>query len=174
MTAWHGDPELKERIVARMRQHRDADAFARGVYQERDGKMPFGYKGCAIGCLLDLQPESPKSDDGYCEYCGDRGCDGCVADPNLSWHGLVETQFGIDEFVASRIDAIFESIAAHEEASDFAVAVVEAIPVGADLGGVYDAWFVWEKSWDGRFGDAKAKLFELIADAPVGAVSDAG
>jgi hypothetical protein len=167
VTAWHGDPELKERIVARMRQHRKDDAFIQGAYQELDISLPLGYRGCAIGCLLDKDPD--------------------VID---SWHGLVASQFGIPYGVAEIIDSTFESFCAgddsHARASDFAVAAIEAIPVGADLTDVFDQFHEWhatngftddntEGAWVAEENRYAAKLIELVAAAPTReAVSDAG
>ena len=45
MKAFHGDPAIKERYLARVRAHRAADELVRGQYWE-DGK------GCAVGCTI--------------------------------------------------------------------------------------------------------------------------
>jgi hypothetical protein len=46
MIAYHGDPSIKEKYLARVRAHRAADNLVRGVGW-KDGK------GCAIGCTLE-------------------------------------------------------------------------------------------------------------------------
>jgi hypothetical protein len=176
VTAWHGSQELKDRIVARMHQHRADDAIVQGVYQHLDIALPLGYRGCAIGCLLDRQPVESITGS-RCIGCGEPECDGCISDPDDGWHEEVERQFGIPRFVAERIDNVFESFEGHARAADFAVAAVEAIPVGADLTGVQDGWQSWvETTTDAECYDSStkraAKLIELIAAAPV-AVSDA-
>lgn len=176
MTAWHGDPVLKERIVARMHAHRQADGFIQGLYQKLDVAMPAGYRGCAIGCLLDRQPLATRDEYGYCQECGAKAEHECSVEPEGGWHKEVERQFGIPWFVADRIDATFEGTAGHDAASDFAVAVIEAIPVGADLSGFGDTWNSWsEAASDGEYFDQNArtaKVFELIAAAPIQEVSD--
>jgi hypothetical protein len=176
VTAWHGSHELKERTVAKMRLHREKDAFVRGTYQILEKDLPTGYRGCAVGCLLDKQSVAGPDEYGDCLECGLRDCAGCPAEPADGWHGEVYRQFGIPSLVAAQIDNVFEMAPGHDTASDFAVAVVEAIPVGADLTGVADALLAWARDatgdeyydYDVRIG----KLFELIAAAPV-EVSDA-
>ena len=172
MTAWHGDPELKARIVARMHQHRKDDAFVQGAYQYLDGALPLGYRGCAIGCLLDPQRGDKPRAEGY---------------STNAWHDEARRQFGIPTDVSDLIDTTFEDFATyddnHARASDFAVAVIEAIPVGADLTGVSELFDAWYKRWprpntddwdadDRAVEDAvSAKVIELVSAAPV-AVSD--
>lgn len=162
MTAWHGSQELKDRIVARMHQHRLADAIVQGSYQIRDRELPLGYRGCAVGCLLDKQPG---------------------LEPAAGWHGEVEKQFGIPAAVAEAIDSTFENFGigddSHSRASDFAVAVVEAIPVGADLGNLIERFDEWsenyartefedaEEEWRAEEDAQAAKLIELLRNAPV-------
>jgi hypothetical protein len=46
LLAYHGDPKIKERYVARVAAHREADELIHGTGWE-DGK------GCAIGCLFE-------------------------------------------------------------------------------------------------------------------------
>jgi len=48
--AWNGDHDLKQRTVAQMRQHREADRLIQGMYIQGD---PNGdaWRGCNIGCL---------------------------------------------------------------------------------------------------------------------------
>jgi hypothetical protein len=114
MIAWHGSHELKARVMARLREHWEQDEFIRGLYQEIDPIAAAGYRGCAIGCTLPLQSKSQET-----------------LDDISSWHRRVEELYGISAEVAWVIDNTFESLESTEEAADFAVAVVEAIPVGA-------------------------------------------
>ncbi len=44
LLAYHNDPALKERTVAEMKLHREADQIVQGMYWD-DGK------GCAVGCM---------------------------------------------------------------------------------------------------------------------------
>lgn len=158
LLAWFGDPALKERVVLKMKEHRAKDEIVRGTYQDffvydkelgrdvltlptEEGVAPEGstYKGCAVGCTL--PPISQKYDDG-----------------DFNWHQEVEKHYGIDSYVAWLIDEIFESQDTFEEAAQFAVDVIEAIPVGADL-----SWFE-----ETRYGPHSAERFlETLRKAPV-------
>jgi hypothetical protein len=59
------------------------------------------------------------------------------ATPQGGWHGEVERQYGIPERVGHIIDSTFEHLKAPAHAA-FAVEVIDAIPVGADLSLVAD------------------------------------
>jgi len=121
ITAWHNSPDLKTQVVDRLRQHRAADEIVHGVYQELDPDTASGYRGCAIGCTLPAQPS----------YNVD-GIDQIT--PGQGWHAQVEAEYGIPATIAHLIDGIFEALPTDRgEHADFAVAVIEAIPVGADL-----------------------------------------
>ena len=45
MIAYHNDPALKDRLLAEMAAHREAERLTQGIYWN-------GAKGCAVGCLL--------------------------------------------------------------------------------------------------------------------------
>lgn len=45
MIAFHGDPKIKEKYLARLRAHAKADEIIHGVYWEHG-------KGCAVGCTI--------------------------------------------------------------------------------------------------------------------------
>ena len=45
MLAYHGDPAIKAKHVARMRAHQEADELVRGTYWKNG-------KGCAVGCTI--------------------------------------------------------------------------------------------------------------------------
>jgi hypothetical protein len=50
MRAYHNDPALKERVMAKIAAHREAHRIAKGAYVDRSsGKK----KHCAVGCLLE-------------------------------------------------------------------------------------------------------------------------
>jgi hypothetical protein len=106
---WHGDPELKATVVNRMRAHRAQDDFIQGAYQVPNA-TDNGYKGCAIGCMLEYDQAS-----------------------TWPWHFRVERQFGIPAALAAVIDDTFEEQPDFQAAGEFALAVVEAIPVGVEL-----------------------------------------
>lgn len=135
--AWHGDPNLKAAAVQRMKEHREADSFAQGYYQLHDPKKALGYKGCALGCMVAEQAE-PE---------------------DVTFTVLVEETYGIPESVAAAIDDAFESLR-FKDCAKFAVAVVEAIPVGADL------TEVGREYWDA----AGTAVFEASPSAPADAL----
>ena len=49
LRAFHGDPAIKAKYLARVRMHRELDHLTQGVGWESDGET----KGCAVGCTLD-------------------------------------------------------------------------------------------------------------------------
>jgi len=128
--AWFGDPLLKERTVALMKRHRELDHFLQGDYQTLRSPSGIGFKGCAVGCLVETSELGWVDNSNLMlRYDGDDS--GAVA-----WHLAVQEQFGIPAPVAAAIDGLFEHQDDFEAAGDFAVAVVEAIPVGADLSAI--------------------------------------
>lgn len=134
--AWFGDPELKASTEVAMKEHRAKDELERGSYMlfsnivmwSNRGVLPgltdaelrgnVGFKGCALGCMLydRLDVEAVRR----------------LLSDNTTWHGETERVFGIPEYIAWAIDNFFESRTTFEEAAEAAVAMVEAIPVGAD------------------------------------------
>jgi hypothetical protein len=51
LTAFHGDQAIKDRYLARVKSHMEADRLIRGTGWD-------GYKGCAIGCTLEAYDHS--------------------------------------------------------------------------------------------------------------------
>lgn len=160
MLAWHGRAGLKAEVVARMKAHRAADDFIQGHYQIADTDSPLGYRGCALGCTL------PKIEGGLPRTLLEE----------------VELQYGIHRHVADLIEDIFEGVD-EEDAGDFAVAVIKAIPVGADLSRIVErlddfreypepAPFVHrsDEPFDGPY-EARDWLLRELAAAPVPAVT---
>ena len=45
MKAYHGNPQVKRNVLARVRRHRAADEIIKGIYWEQG-------KGCAVGCTI--------------------------------------------------------------------------------------------------------------------------
>jgi hypothetical protein len=128
LLAWFGSQPLKDEVMDRLRKHRAEDDFIQGIYQTIDPQRALGYRGCAIGCTL---PKATKYDD-----------DGGLVPPGdvtEDWHWAIEHFYGIPWRVAGAIDDLFEALPA-EQCGDFAVDVIEAIPVGADLDGVVEWW----------------------------------
>lgn len=121
--AWHGDPALKAEVLGRLRAHRADDEIVQGTYQRLSPDTASGYRGCAIGCTL---PRQALDHDIHGEITG-------ILEPDADgWHGEVERLYGIPEWIGMRIDWAFEDLPA-EDCAEFAVAVIDAIPVGADL-----------------------------------------
>lgn len=143
--AWHGDPELKAAVVERMKQHREADSFAQGFYQLTDPEKALGYKGCALGCMVPLR---------------DDDVDG------LDFDEKVEEQFGIPARLADAIDESFESLD-FDDCAEFAVSVVAAIPVGADLHAAAETWWEEWAAEDVSNIEYAARLLALVSAAPL-------
>lgn len=155
LLAWHSNPELKAEVVARMHAHRAADSIIQGCYQYIDSDLAVGYEGCAIGCTLPKLPS--ETADALTRDLQDGG---------LGWWGRIEAAYGIPVPIARLIDNTFEEQYEFEAHARFAVNVVEAIPVGADLTGISDAWD------DAQMDDAEPKararwLIAALAAAPI-------
>lgn len=48
LIAYHGNPQLKAKILAQITAHREADEILQGAYYRTDGKVQV----CAVGCVL--------------------------------------------------------------------------------------------------------------------------
>lgn len=155
MSAWHGDPALKARIVERMKAHRAADNLIQAVYQTIDPETALGYRGCAVGCALDR-----VSSDGAEILNQSELVDGTIV---LGWHAEMGRQLGFPPELARLIDNIFEE--QDYDAADFAVKILEVAPVGADLSGVHSAFCDLEDSKEGATTRAE-RLCRLVAESP--------
>jgi hypothetical protein len=120
LTAYLGDPALKTRVLTGLAAHAAADELVRGVYFEQrvdDDKV----RACSIGCTLhDLNPQLPAAD-----------------------HARFVGELGIPEQIAHLIDAIFEAQPDDKAAAAWSQRIMAAIPVGADLTGVWDRYALW-------------------------------
>jgi hypothetical protein len=120
LTAYLGDPALKERVLTGLAAHAAADELVRGVYFEQ-GVDDDRKRGCSIGCTLhDLNPQLPAND-----------------------HSRFVGELGIPEQIAHLIDAIFEEQPDDKAAAAWSQRIMAAIPVGADLTGVWDRYALW-------------------------------
>jgi hypothetical protein len=128
LLAWHGSADLKAEVVARMKAHRDADSIVQGIYQGGEDGLPLGYEGCVLGCTL------PHLTQDELDRLYDESRIG-----GSGWWGRIQTEYGIPLIVAQLIDYTFEAQDNPDHAA-FAVEVIEAIPVGADLSGIHDQW----------------------------------
>lgn len=145
--AWLGDPSLKEEVVLRMKEHRAEDSIVQGHYQEYAPELASQYKGCLLGCTL---PQMRVDN----------------ADEIVAWHHEVERLYGIPVPVACLLEDLFENMD-FDEAADFAVESIEAIPTGADLADAVTYWFsdYQKMPWSGE--KHKAKVLDLLRNAPV-------
>jgi hypothetical protein len=151
--AWHSNPALKAEVMERLRAHRAADSFIQGFYQLADPKHVTGYRGCALGCTL---PKLSRKDFAALES----------RDDGRPWWERIEREYGIPAEVAGLIDYIFEEQDSFVEAADFAVAVIEAVPVGAELDRIEDAW-IDAQMYDAELGAAARWLIDALSNAPV-------
>jgi hypothetical protein len=156
LLAWYGSQPLKEEVMERLRKHREADSIVQRIYQRLDQDKALGYRGCAIGCTLPPRPPAAEP------------WEVGVVDEPESWHGEVEDLYGIDARIGEAIDDIFESLPV-DECGAFAVDVMEAIPVRADLSEVAR----WAGALDLQDSDREearrdaAELIERLRTAPV-------
>ena len=129
MKAWYGNPELKAEVLARMLQHRVEDSIIQGSFQQYDPELASQYRGCLIGCTL---PRGTVESYELC--CAD--CDAASSGPmyieEQDWLYDVERMYGLPLEYNKLIERVFEMLPV-EKAPWFAVASVEATPVGADM-----------------------------------------
>ena len=145
--AWFGDPALKEEVVLRMKEHRAEDSIIQGEYQKFAPEMATQYKGCLLGCTLPLVQIAPGL--------------------QMRWQRRVAEAYGIPTGVAYLLENVFENLP-FEEAANFAVESIEAIPVGADLTEVERYWLLEDESdasWSAT--KEKDKVLGLLRNAPV-------
>lgn len=157
--AWLSDPDLKEEVLLRMKQHRAEDSIIQGKYQVYAPELATKYKGCLLGCTLPMQP-----------YVVPGGRPSWEIDHDyFSWHMEVEKSYGIPYTVAHLMESVFEALP-FGKAAQFAVDSIEAIPVGADLSGVMDRWKSFLNSHPSGIWGASARMRELLTilrEAPV-------
>src|ERR1700752_398285 len=110
---FHGDPELKTKLLVRIGGHEQADAIVQGSYETWNGDV----HRCAVGCSLrDLADrENPPSD----------------------WHQAMEDVLGIPVWLAHLEDRVFEGLSS-EDAKAWPRRFSEALPVGTNLDGLND------------------------------------
>lgn len=122
LRAYHNDPALKTQVVALIHWHREQDRLIKGVYQDTRTGV---FRGCAVGCTLrSLQ-----------EITG-------IAQEDYSVRARYETLIGVPQALAGVQDRLFETLPTPENQA-FAVAFLDAIPVGADLSLVWPHLAVW-------------------------------
>lgn len=152
--AWHGDPDLKENTILRMKDHAEQDRFIRGTYMALEGEydeLTSEWGGCLHGCLTaeNLAVEKKVSMvEFYLRH-----------EPDVNWHAETQRFFGIDQSIGSALDHAYEK-EWDTPSADVAIQLLEAIPVGADLDNIdlYD-----------DEGDLLplSEILEILRNAPV-------
>lgn len=152
--AWHGDPKLKERTIARMETHAEADRFMQGAYVSVDATGK-DWKGCLHGCLAveDVMRERSWTLRDLDSQYG-----------RVDWHLQTERLLGIPARVGSILDHLYEE--SEGAYADLAIDILEAIPVGADLSGIIDPWDVWVEDSPGPEFVETWMLYQL-RNAPI-------
>lgn len=113
LLAYHNDPAIKRKYLARVRRHIKADELVQGYGYWHDGK------GCAVGCTVER--------DNY---------------GKTSAHARYRIELGIPENLALLEDNLFESLP-KLAAREWPVQFLSVIKTGADLSDVYDQWLAW-------------------------------
>jgi len=131
MRAWHNNPALKAEVLARMLQHRYEDSIIQGSYQEYAPEVASQYRGCLIGCTLPMGTVTVHSDAIFVGP-GEAIQQEWKEIKDIDWHPMVEELYGISQPVNALWERIFEWLPV-EKAPWFAVATIEATPVGADM-----------------------------------------
>jgi hypothetical protein len=130
---WLASPELKDAAVAEIRGHRAAGTLVRRrdqpVRADADGRFQGGFHVCLTARRLAAARGVPVP-----QLLVGGGED-------VDWLDESNRLWGIPRIVGALLDRCFEQEPA-AEAGDFAVAAVEAIPVGADLEPIGAQWML--------------------------------
>jgi len=82
MDAFHNDPEIKQKYLARVRAHREADRLIQGTGWEQG-------RGCAVGCTLEAYDHARYPVElglpTWLAYLEDRIFEGLPADQAMAW-----------------------------------------------------------------------------------------
>ncbi len=105
--------ETKEIALKRAAEHRAADNFIQGTYDDKNGK------GCSVGCMM--KPFKGEDE---------------------SWHEAAERVHGIPQALAFLQDRMFEGLEVGK-AKAWTERFYNAIPVGADLDLVVPRFMHW-------------------------------
>ncbi|MGX1778289.1 hypothetical protein ACWIGW_39715 [Nocardia brasiliensis] len=126
--AWHNQPDLKSVALEQMRRVADYAGFRQGGQVLQDGRVGGGLHACLCAERLAGEQDMPVAE---VLAAGDPGV----------WLDESTRLWGIPRAVGGLMDRCFERLPARE-AERFAVAAVEAIPVGADLSSVGTRWML--------------------------------
>jgi hypothetical protein len=155
--AWHSDPALKEQAVTRMRAHAAADRLIRASYLRAGAHYDFDWRGCLHGCLVAE------------DIAAERGISvPALKEGSISWLEETEYRWGIPVNVGVDIEYVYEKSAL--EPGPIAVSILEAIPVGADLGAIQAlTHHVVNLAHGGVLSDDQAhkEMLRVLASAPI-------
>jgi hypothetical protein len=121
--SYNNDPVFKRQFLIKVRAHRRADRIVQGSYGALIGKK---WKGCAVACSIRSLDQLDK---------------GQTTSP-YNDHGLLARRLGIPLVLAHLEDRIFEGLP-RPTALEWPARFAEAIPVGADLSGVWPLFALW-------------------------------
>jgi hypothetical protein len=128
LRAFHGEQSLKDATIERMRRHREQDTLVQGTYwslfSEDSDRDPY-FRGCAIGCLV--------AEDIYRERWGTRGPSALGLIGSDTMRAAFPRLLGLPAQFSVIHERIFEGLS-KDEAALWPEQVLEAIPVGVDLG----------------------------------------
>lgn len=112
-----------------MKRHRQHDRIIQGEYINFENENPKSIKGCFIGCAIlshELQAKHKLGEALYDELRNERLN---INQQPYSYSKMAEERTGIPNNFYRLAERVFEELD-DEEAPDFAVALMEAIPVG--------------------------------------------
>jgi hypothetical protein len=165
MEAYFGKKRLKKKIVKRAETHQNLGTIQQGQYGEIEILEPgtAEFRGCAVGCLT--QPvKLARITDGFMDYMeleayvqAEFGKEHSVQIEDSAPYDKLIEKFNFSAELCSVIEAIFESLSP-EQAKDWPLRIVEAIPVGADVSPdsimrIIGQEFYVQKAIGNRFGD---------------------
>ena len=150
MTTFNNSQLYKNKLVEQMKQHREHDRIIQGKYIQFEKETPKQMQGCFIGCAIlshELQAKHKLGEALYDELRNEKL--NINDDTGYSYHGMAEKRTGIPNHFYRLAEKIFEELR-DEEAPDFAVAVMEAIPVGLTEDDLKNMFNITEQTEDDR------------------------
>ena len=182
----------KSRLIEALEKHKANDAIARGTYAafaelehhgprtrpiegDRDYRLIEAprFRGCAVGCSLqDFGAELNSMVGAGWRWYDLRGEEHEItyyrATAARRWQAYEEA-FGVPQGVAMLEDHEFESCDDEERRAEWPLRFARAVPIGADLSGVYREFVDWEGAQPAGIPAVERmdKLIELVQAAPV-------
>lgn len=163
--AYHSNPVLKERYLARMSRHQQLDHIVQNLYwnpftppddeDERDRWTP-DPRGCSIGCTI--------AEDYMGMTLTGRGAVFLQQDePPIHVLDAFARDLGVPRFIAAANEIIFEELP-EDQAKAWPLKLLEAIPVGTDLSHVLNQLIflmIADMRWE---SEANAELAVKVND----------